>query len=75
MWVRVPLGVLTKRKGYIMFLLKFSEEVDAAVFTGDDLHCEETLKEFENYVDSWKREIQRFKKVNIQIALTEDQKK
>jgi hypothetical protein len=58
-----------------MFLLKFSEEVDASVFTGDELHCEDTLKLFEEYVDSWKREIQRCKEVNIQIALTENQKK
>ena len=57
------------------FLLEACEDVDAIVFTGDQLHTEETLKEFEDYVDSWKREIQRFKEVNLQIALTENQKK
>ncbi len=42
-------------------LQEHCEYVDAAVFSGDSLHDEDTLKEFESYVDSWKREIQSFK--------------
>ncbi len=43
--------------------LEACEDVDTIVFTGDQLHDEKTLKEFEEYVDSWKREIGRFKEL------------
>jgi len=45
------------------YLLEACDDVDAIVFTGDQLHDEKTLQEFEDYVDSWKREIGRFKEL------------
>ena len=43
------------------------EEVDAMVFSGDALYEKESLEEFEQYLERWKRGIIDIKKTLVQI--------
>ena len=38
-------------------LRQLCEQIDATVFSGDALEVGETLREFEEYVDRWKRNV------------------